>query len=253
MPQPTIFLLPYGMCDGPFNMGLDDALLDAAAALEFASLRLYGWSKPTLSLGYFQTAASRLNDPLLAELPYVRRPSGGGAIVHHHELTYALTLPPGPPWQKRGESWIQRMHAMIRTVLQYLSIRIPTTCAVEEKKLDPFLCFRHHTPCDLLIGPHKVVGSAQRKSRGALLQHGSILLAQSPHTPSLPGLHELAGFALDGHAQAALAAGLLDAFAHDTGWKLEIGGCRPEMMLVVRHLIQVAGKKYTSPEWNDKR
>src|SRR6516162_5517447 len=92
-------LLPYAVADGPHNMAADEVLLDAACA-GLASLRFYGWFEPTVSLGYFQPHAARLPG-----LPYVRRPSGGLMLVHHHEITYALALPAGAPWQG-GESWL---------------------------------------------------------------------------------------------------------------------------------------------------
>src|SRR5947207_4428455 len=97
-------------------MAADEALLQSALAGK-PSLRLYGWSEPTVSLGYFQPEAVRREDPRLAQLPYVRRPSGGGTLVHHHEVTYALALPPGPNWQsgagKHLQFWLWRMHEII--------------------------------------------------------------------------------------------------------------------------------------------
>src|SRR5436190_10963274 len=159
-------------------MGADEVLLDGAARGE-AALRFYAWSEPTLSLGYFQPAAERL-----AGLPWVRRASGGAALVHDQELTYCLALPAGVPWQRRGESWICRFHGIITKALATLGIADGVTCAAEQK-LGPVLCFLHHTPGDLILGGHKIGGSAQRKQRGALMQHGGILLAQSSHTPEL--------------------------------------------------------------------
>src|SRR5436305_13339788 len=85
-------LLPDAVADGPANMA-DDELLLRSAALGRPSLRFYGWTEATLSLGYFQPAARRLEDPLLRDLPFVRRPTGGNALVHHHELTYCLAVP----------------------------------------------------------------------------------------------------------------------------------------------------------------
>ncbi len=239
-------ILPYGVADGPTNMAADEALLETAVA-GVASLRFYGWTTPTLSLGYFQPAGLRLADPLLAALPYVRRPSGGNALVHHHELTYALALPAGPSRQKRGESWVQRMHAIIHAALEPLGVSMHVCCAGEEKQLGPFLCFLHQTPCDLLVGPLKVVGSAQRKSRGALLQHGAILLAQSPHTPGLPGLHELTGFDPSGDR---LRQTLHAQFTRDTGWHLEASDWTPEEC---RRVAALAVEKYHSTTWNAKR
>src|SRR5262245_26530345 len=98
MPLSTIRLLPYAIADGPHNMAADETLLEGAGR-GVASLRFYGWSEATLSLGYFQPARRRFDAERLASLPFVRRPSGGDALVHHHELTCALALPAGRPWQ----------------------------------------------------------------------------------------------------------------------------------------------------------
>jgi lipoyl(octanoyl) transferase len=242
----TCRVLPYAEADGPGNMAADESLLETAAN-GGASLRFYGWTSPTLSLGYFQSTAVRRTDPLLEQLPFVRRPTGGDALVHHHELTYALALPAGPPWQKRGESWIQRMHGIIRAALKRLGVSLTFCGSGKETKLGPVLCFLHQTPCDLLLASHKVVGSAQRKARGALLQHGAILLAQSPHTPSLPGLRELAGFK---QSREVLIQALLNEFSRDTGWSLTHANWAPEE----RHRADaLAGEKYASVKWNEKR
>ena len=74
MEELTCRLLPYRVADGPTNMATDEALLEAALA-GVATLRFYGWSPPTLSLGYFQSERLRLADPLLAALPFVPRKS----------------------------------------------------------------------------------------------------------------------------------------------------------------------------------
>jgi lipoate-protein ligase A len=246
---PVCRLLPFEVGHGPFNMALDEALLETAAAAGVASLRFYAWAKPTLSLGYFQPAALRLNDPLLCGLPYVRRPSGGDALVHHRELTYALALPAGPQYLKSGESWIQRMHGIICSSLRTFGVSLRGCGNGERQQLGPFLCFLHQTPCDLLIGSHKVVGSAQRKAHGALLQHGAILLAQSPHTPALPGLHELAAWPLDAQAHDRLLATLMETFARETGWRLEPCDPTPDR----ERAAELVSEKYTSTRWNDKR
>src|SRR5205823_2015987 len=98
-PGLTVRLLPDGVGDGPTNMALDEALLATAVAGE-ASLRFYGWGEPTLSLGYFQPSAPAR--AMFPGLPWLRRATGGAALVHHHELTYALALPVGRAWQPPG-------------------------------------------------------------------------------------------------------------------------------------------------------
>lgn len=231
-------LLPSHPAAGPDQMAADDALL-AAAAGGVASLRFYTWLHPTLTLGYFQSHAPAV--AAVPSLPWLRRPSGGAALVHHHELTYALALPADAA---RAPDWIPRVHAVIQSSLRELSI--PTTlCATEEKRGD-VLCFLHHTPSDLLLAGHKVAGSAQRKLRGALLQHGGILLARSPHTPELPGIADLAAPL----SAADLQAALLRVLARDLGFHLQ----PVEWTEADRAAVSASRlARYTNPAWNEKR
>jgi lipoyl(octanoyl) transferase len=240
---PACRLLPYAVADGPHNMAADEALLESAAA-DCASLRFYGWSTATVSLGYFQPERVRYEDKRLAELPWVRRPSGGGTLVHHHEVTYALALPAGSPWQS-GEPWLRRMHTIIAAALDGLGVSVRLHGAAEP--FAGFLCFQHFTAGDLLLGPGKVVGSAQRRQRKALMQHGSILLAASPFAPVLPGIKELAGRE---PSVAETVAAVERAFVRDTGWELvpgEWGGAERQ------RVEELAAGKYGQDWWNRKR
>ncbi len=237
-------LLPYAVATGPWNMAGDDALLKSATA-GAASLRFYGWQEPTLSLGYFQPFCPARVYPGLGGLAWVRRPTGGAALVHHHELTYALALPPGREWQPPGASWLVRMHAIVQAALRRLGVEA-RLCEREEKR-GGVLCFLHHTPGDLLVAGHKVAGSAQRKRRGALLQHGGILLRQSPHTPELPGIAELIGRDI---AAEELRVAVVGALRESTGWRVEPGAWT-EGEAAFRS-VQVA-TRYTQAAWNEKR
>jgi lipoate-protein ligase A len=237
-------LLPFVTASGPWQMAADEVMLEAAVA-GVASFRIYAWTEPTLSLGYFQPASARLSDPLLASLPYVRRATGGAELVHDREVTYALALPCGRPWQTRGESWLRRFHGIVREV--FATFGVETQLAESETKLDDVLCFLHHTPGDLLLRGAKIVGSAQRKMRGALLQHGGILLAESAHTPALPGVAELTGVVvLVSEFGAALSAQLT---AH-TGWHWRANDWTGAER---RRIAELAAAKYGDPVWNDKR
>jgi lipoate-protein ligase A len=244
MSAPVCDLFPFQSADGPTHMAADEALLGHAAAAGRPALRFYTWDPPTLSLGYFQPAADRLADPRLAALPYVRRPTGGGAIVHHHELTYALALPPGRPWQA-GANWVCRMHDIIRAALATCGVGAGAGGCGTEAGRGAYLCFRHHTTGDVILAGHKVVGSAQRRV-GALLQHGSILLAASPHAPHLPGVRELTGVAVE---PAELAAALERTFAAATGWPLVPREWRGQ---VWQH-CDAGVTKFRSAAWNDRR
>jgi lipoate-protein ligase A len=227
-------------------MAADEAMLLTSAERNVASLRFYTWTEPTLSLGYFQRAAERKVDPLLAECAWIRRPSGGGAIMHHHELTYCLALPAGAPWQTK-ESWICRAHQVVAAALCEFGVEARAVVCGEEKKLDPLLCFLHQTPGDLLVNDAKILGSAQRKMRGALMQHGSILLAQSPLTPSLPGIAELSGRRIKSDE---LQSAFIRHFASRIGWVVERDEWTEEE---VRRSESTARDKYAAAAWNEKR
>jgi lipoate-protein ligase A len=246
MVPPHCRFLPFHVADGAWNMAADETLLQTAAS-GTASFRLYGWSQPSLSLGYFQSSSASLAYPKLGELAWVRRPSGGAALVHHLEVTYTLALPPGAPWQKSGESWLRRMHAVLADALACLGVAVKLCGDHEEKKLDDVLCFLHHTPGDLLIGSAKVVGSAQRKQRGALMQHGSILLATSPWTAHLSGIRELAGVTLSAET---LGAAVAEQLRKQTGWQLLVSDWTSRER---EHIDELAAGKYSQPAWNRKR
>lgn len=85
--------IPYS---GIFNMSMDAALLQLAAERERSVVRIYQWSEPTVTLGYFQGSEQSLESPFPG-LPVVRRLSGGGAILHDQEITYSLVLPASHP------------------------------------------------------------------------------------------------------------------------------------------------------------
>lgn len=240
--MPTLRLLPDEAAGGAWHMAADDALL-AGAAGGTASLRFYRWAAPTLSLGYFQPSGPARAEARLAALDWVRRPTGGAALVHDHELTYALALPPGRGWQPGGP-WVVRWHAWLADALSDLGLRA-ALCEQEEKRGE-VLCFLHHTPGDLILAGHKVAGSAQRKRHGALLQHGGILLARSDHAPQLPGLSDLAGRPVTAaEVRAALLARLAAA-----GWGAEAGEWADAER---EHRERALRERYLSPAWNARR
>ncbi len=192
-------------------MAVDEALLEAAVA-GTATLRLYQWSEPTLSLGYFQRYADRAAHAASRDCAVVRRQSGGGAILHDRELTYSLTLPPTHPLVAEPTALYTAVHkAFIEVLTPRLAsaaeARWRLTLNDQQSRLapseEPFLCFQRRARGDLLLqstgsaatnsapAAYKILGSAQRRHRGAILQHGSLLLARSPAAPELPGWQEL--------------------------------------------------------------
>jgi lipoyl(octanoyl) transferase len=227
-------------------MAADEALLRSALDRGVASLRFYTWDEPTLSLGYFQSHTDRLTDPLLADVAWVRRPTGGAAILHHLELTYALALPAGPPW-RTSESWLCRFHHAVAAAFKTFAVETHTVMCGEESKLGPFLCFQHQTPGDLLVGGHKVVGSAQRRPHGATMQHGSILLRRSSHAPALPGIRDLSGKDI---ADVDLERAIVRALGNETGWTFEPANWTAVELATANELER---SKYATRAWNTRR
>ena len=242
----SIRLLPFAGADGATNMAADEAMLESAVR-GGASLRFYTWTEPTLSLGYFQPAEDRAADPNLSRLAWVRRSTGGAAIVHDRELTYALALPPGREWVS-AEHWICRFHHILQRVLKARGVESHAVVCGEEQKLGPVVCFLHQTPGDLLIGGSKVAGSAQRKMRGALLQHGSILLHRSEFVPHLAGINDRLG--APQFTPEELAGLLAAALAEDTGWAVVPRAWTAEED---ERTAAIRAEKYASRDWNEKR
>jgi lipoate-protein ligase A len=144
------------------------------------TLRFYQWSPPTISLGYFQEyAVYEALPPPAGELEVVRRQTGGGAILHDIELTYSLTVPTDHPFVAGNAS---RMYGLVHDAAAGLLSELGVP--VERGPLQgggcsqrgPFFCFERHGSIDLLADGRKIIGSAQRRTTTAVLQHGSLIL-----------------------------------------------------------------------------
>ncbi len=176
---------------GVWNMAVDEALLEESLRSRVVFLRFYRWSEPTVSLGYFQSDLELRRDPRLSTLPSVRRLSGGGAILHHHEQTYSCSLPPSHQLAQQPYQLYLDIHAIFLAFLAEWGVQVTLRGSISIPKEEPFLCFLREAAPDLLAHGHKILGSAQRRRRGAVLQHGSLLLRASEYTPGLFGLCEL--------------------------------------------------------------
>ncbi len=241
----TLELLPFEVASGPHNMAADEVLLEQAAK-GLTLFRCYGWSSATVSLGYFQSHKIREQDSLLLPLPFVRRPTGGATLVHDRELTYAVALPANIAGSS-APSWLAKIHRVIANALAGFDVQTDLPVGAQRSSNHPALCFHQHAAVDLLIGANKILGSAQRKHRGALLQHGSILLSKSPHTPTLPGIQELTGKEF---SVMALANQLVERLIADTGWETirrDWTGAEREQIGRLRQM------KYEQASWNEMR
>jgi lipoyl(octanoyl) transferase len=160
---------------GHEQMATDDALLRSARE-GVAFLRLYRWRPPCLSFGRNEPAAKRYDRRRIATLGLdtVRRPTGGRAVWHDAEVTYAVA---GPATLFGSlHATYRAIHAVIATALRALAV--PATLALPRPPALPSAgaCFAAPAGGEVVVGDRKVVGSAQVRMGGAFLQHGSILL-----------------------------------------------------------------------------
>ncbi|MDT8446685.1 MAG: biotin/lipoate A/B protein ligase family protein [bacterium] len=168
-----IGLLPFEVASGARQMAIDQWMLEQPGAW----LRFYGWLRPTLSLGRNQGPDPQMNlsAARAAGIDLVRRATGGQAVLHHLELTYSFAA--GVPPMAR--SILQSYRDIRQPLLTGLStLGLSLSAAPEEAKFRPVssVCFAKAAGHEILYQGRKLVGSAQRRSRGRLLQHGSILL-----------------------------------------------------------------------------
>jgi lipoate-protein ligase A len=121
--------------DGPTNMAADECLAAEAERRGSLVLRFYGWSDTTISLGGFQKIGDARQVEAIRGVPLVRRPSGGGAIVHGSDLTYAAAVPKSHPWGASPQVFYDALHGARVEVLAELGIHSRTPTEERERKL----------------------------------------------------------------------------------------------------------------------
>ena len=167
---------------GAMNMALDEAILFAVGkGLVLPTLRLYSWKTPCLSLGFSQSASDVALDRL-SEFNWelVRRPTGGKAILHCDELTYAVIAPKDEP-RVRG-SVLTSYLRLSKGLLKTLSILGAAALAKEnhgdqqDPKTTGPVCFEVPSNYEITVRGKKIIGSAQARRNDGVLQHGTLPL-----------------------------------------------------------------------------
>lgn len=262
-----------GYADGYTNMAVDEALLWAAAETGAPpTLRFYGWEPATVSLGYFQEVEGQVDRMELSRRGWglVRRPTGGRAILHDDEVTYSVVI---------AESALEHGHSVMgsyREISRGLELglqRLGLQAALGETATDPehrqaakdlpTVCFAQASRCDLVAAGRKVVGSAQVRKRGSILQHGSVPLTirVEDHLAVMPGRgvsrrsETQLSEAAQGIAQALgqslsfeqLAQALAGGFEAAFDMTLEPGALTPEEAARAAELRE---GKYATEAWN---
>lgn len=172
-------LLPVDTLPGSMNMAVDEMLMEKVGQGERPILRFYLWERPTLSVGYFQDARKQVDFEVcnMEGVDWVRRPTGGRAVLHQYELTYSVIVPLDYPDLPDGvtPSYLWLSKGLV-TGLQQLGVPAEISDGSKGSRGQTAACFDSPSWYELTVDGKKLVGSAQTRREGVLLQHGSILL-----------------------------------------------------------------------------
>jgi lipoate-protein ligase A len=217
-----------------------------------------------VSLGGFQRSADARAEPAIAGVPVVRRPSGGGAIVHGTDLTYAAAVPKTHPWGGRPQLFYDALHEAMREALLGCGVDLalwpPAALPTAPANDAAFFCFDRRAAGDLVwrgaeVGVErgcKVMGSAQRRLASTVLQHGSLLLQRNRDVgpcAAHPGLADLVPGFQPATAVRPLAERWLAGIAAALGAAVvaEPGAFGRAEILGER------ARQFASPRWIDRR
>ncbi len=181
--SPVWRLVADGDLPGAHNMARDVAILEAVSAGEAPpTLRLYGWSPPCLTLGRHQgVEAADLEFCAREGIDVVRRPTGGRALLHHLELTYAVVAPLGTgPLPRPLQDAYRTICGALVQAMRSLGVEAELTGGEVNLELPgprtTVPCFEAPAGGEVVVGGRKLIGSAMRAHKGTILQHGAIVL-----------------------------------------------------------------------------
>ena len=167
-----------GAADGASNMAVDEALLESAMLSDaIPTLRLYRFRRPTVTFGYAQDVVDAVNEAACRDhdIDWVRRITGGRALLHQHELTYSVTA---PPFVGSVRATYRAVTGAIRSALERLRVPLDPPRQPETIRAPRHLpCLAVPTGHEITATGNKLVASAMRFRRRGFLQHGSILWA----------------------------------------------------------------------------
>lgn len=175
-------LILDGKHDGYYNMAVDEAILLNYSKERKPTLRIYGWKYPFITLGYNQIPEHVLK--AASKIPFVRRITGGAAILHHEELTYSLicavsdiNLPQKVKESfKHLSSFLVEFYSQLGLEAGFAQDFLSGTLSENMGRLGEYgnFCFSSCEHYDLLIEGKKIGGNAQKRRKGIIFQQGSI-------------------------------------------------------------------------------
>ena len=178
--------LDTGFLSGYENMAIDEAIfLSCQQGKSLPTIRLYGWTPPAVSLGYFQKAENAINFEACKRrgVDVVKRLSGGRAVLHDKELTYSLICPEGtPPFGKTILETYKTISMCLISALKNLNLDVKWVTSKEKHSSFRHLndktvsCFSSPSWYEITVEGKKICGSAQKRGGGVWMQHGAILL-----------------------------------------------------------------------------
>lgn len=177
----SAYQLPHTTASGRAQMSADRSLLEwCAASRARAAFRLYSWARPTLSLGRAEPFPAGWNVAAIeaAGIDVVRRPTGGDAVLHDGELTFAVAASLPGPWRLRPRAFAETVADSLAGALRAAGLTAERIRSREGAPARPgtWSCFARPAGGEVRVGSFKVAGIASRFTRGAALSHASVPL-----------------------------------------------------------------------------
>ncbi|MCX5678419.1 MAG: lipoate--protein ligase family protein [Candidatus Omnitrophica bacterium] len=261
-------IIDTGPMDPAANMAFDEAILQGYQCHSSPpTLRIYGWKNPGLSLGYSQDPEQELDIEFCRKvsMPFVRRITGGGIILHGNELTYSLVCSKSDlSIPAHVLSSYKIISSFLIAFYNALGIKARFACDVvkNETLSEPSaICFAAKEKYDIVSGGRKIGGSAQKRTRGVIFQHGSIPFnfdrgrALSFSRAELPRGSEYDAVCLEevlgrGVNAADMSKVMIRAFTESFDIRAEVGGLSSAEEECFSKLKTM---KYESSDWNFNR
>lgn len=261
-------LIIDGNNGGSRNMAVDEAIMLAHGRGEVPpTLRFYGWAPPAVSVGYFQDFGREIDIEACRRsgIDWVRRPTGGRAVLHENEVTYSVVVSEEILRGSVLETYLELSKGLV-AALRILGANAGVVSRDGARKGSSAACFDAPSSYELVCAGKKVVGSAQTRRNGIILQHGSIpLMFDARRAASVlrldseqarervaislqrraAGLEEVLGRPV---GATEVHEALIVGFKQGLGVGLRRGGLTPAEE---KDAARLESEKYSNPDWNE--